>query len=215
MIEFLSANGANLLQKIGEHISITFSALALGCLVALPVGILISNRKGLTQAVITLTSMLQTIPSLALLALMVPLLGVGRLPAVVALFIYSLLPILRNTVLGMQSVDPTVLDAAKGMGMSFPQLLVKVQIPLAVPVIMAGIRLSVTYVFVWATLASYIGGGGLGEYIFTGLDNVNFAMILAGTIPVTVLALLSDLLLGKVEKHLTVKTKASTVEESV
>ena len=127
--------------------------------------------------------------------------GVGKPPAIAALFIYSLLPVLRNTYLGINGVDPELKDAAKGMGMTSFQSLYKVELPLGLPIIMAGIRLSAVYVISWATLASYIGAGGLGDYIFNGLNNYIPEMIVIGTIPVTLLALLVDFLFGKVLKN--------------
>ncbi|MEG0367040.1 MAG: ABC transporter permease [Coprobacillus sp.] len=206
MIEFLNSNGVVLLQKISEHLFISISALLLGVLVAVPLGILLTNTKRIAQLFISICSVLQTIPSLALLAIMVPFFGVGKLPAIVALFIYSLLPILRNTYLGMMGVDKGLLDAAKGMGMTRTQIIIKVQLPLAIPVIMSGIRLSAVYVIAWATIAAYIGAGGLGDFIFAGLNNFDFSFILGGTIPVTVLALILDLSLGKLEKFLIPRT---------
>lgn len=206
MIEFLEVNGDALLICIGEHLTISFTALILGVLVAVPLGILLTNTKKIAQIFVSLCSILQTIPSLALLAIMVPLLGVGKVPAIVALFIYSLLPILRNTYLGMVSIDAGLLDAVKGMGMTRFQVIRKVQFPLALPIIMAGIRLSAVYVVSWATIASYIGAGGLGNFIFAGLNNFNFSFIIAGTIPVTLMALFMDLTLEKVESFVTPRT---------
>lgn len=206
MLEFLEVNGATLLEKIGEHLYISFSALVLGILVAVPLGILLTNTKKLAQFFISFCSILQTIPSLALLAIMVPLFGVGKTPAIIALFVYSLLPILRNTYLGMIGVDEQLLDAAKGMGMTRYQIIRKVQFPLALPVIMSGIRLSAVYVVSWATIASYIGAGGLGNFIFAGLNNFDFSFILGGTIPVTLIALIMDLLLERLETKVTPQT---------
>lgn len=206
MFEFLEANGLTLLEKIGEHMYISFSALILGVIVAVPLGILLTNTKRIAQIFISFCSILQTIPSLALLAIMVPLFGVGKVPAIIALFIYSLLPILRNTYLGMIGINENLLDAAKGMGMTRYQIIRKVQFPLALPVIMSGIRLSAVYVVSWATIASYIGAGGLGNFIFAGLNNFDFAFIIGGTIPVTLLALAMDLLLEKVEGFVTPRT---------
>jgi osmoprotectant transport system permease protein len=134
---------------------------------------------------------------------MIPILGIGKIPSIVALFIYSLLPILRNTYLGMESVDPLLKDSVKGMGMTNFQSIVQVEIPLAIPVIMAGIRLSAVYVISWATLAAFIGGGGLGDFIFNGLNLFQPDLIIGGTIPVTILAVLADYLLGLLEKRLT------------
>lgn len=205
MLIFLQENFLNLLLKIGEHLYISMIALFLGVLFAVPLGILITRTKYLADFIIGIVSVLQTVPSLALLAIMISFLGVGKPPAIAALFIYSLLPVLRNTYLGINGVDPELKDAAKGMGMTSFQSLYKVELPLGLPIIMAGIRLSAVYVISWATLASYIGAGGLGDYIFNGLNNYIPEMIVIGTIPVTLLALLVDFLFGKVEERLSPK----------
>ena len=202
MMQFLSSQFNTLSIKIFEHLFISISALGLGVIFAVPIGLLVSQNRKVSHFVITVSSVLQTIPSLALLAIMVPIFGVGKLPAIIALFIYSLLPILRNTVLGMESVDTDMLDAAKGMGMTRLQIISKVQIPLSVEVIMSGVRLSSIYVIAWASLASYIGAGGLGDFIFNGLNNFNYQMILAGTLPITIMALLIDFILEKIEMKL-------------
>lgn len=207
-MSFLQTNGVELLSKMGEHFFISFVALLLGTLVAVPLGIALTRSEKLSQYVISFVSILQTVPSLALLALMIPLFGVGKLPAIVALFIYSLLPILRNTYIGILGVRSDIVDAAKGMGMTRQQQIWKVKVPLAAPVIMSGIRLAGVYVIAWATLASYIGAGGLGDYIFNGLNVYDQEMIIWGTIPVTILALLTDFLLGKVEILVTPKTSS-------
>lgn len=203
MIEFLNNNGSEMMRLIWEHLYISLIALALGVIVAVPLGIALTRTNKIATVVIGVASILQTVPSLALLALMIPFLGVGPVPAIVALFIYSLLPILRNTYTGMRKVNPSLVDAAKGMGMTEMQLVKKVELPQAAPVIMAGIRLSGTYVIAWAALASYIGAGGLGDFIFNGLNLFIPELIIGGTIPVTILALVVDFGLGKVEKIVT------------
>jgi osmoprotectant transport system permease protein len=167
---------------------------------------LLTRAPKISGAVIGLASVMQTIPALALLAIMIPIFGIGSTPAIVALFIYSLLPILRNTYLGLTSVDPALIDAAKGMGMNSFQRMWKVELQLALPVIMAGVRLSATYVIAWTALASYIGAGGLGDLIFNGLNLYRSDLILGGSIPVIILALVADFLLGKLEAKLTPKT---------
>jgi len=206
MMEFFANEGSALVTAIGEHIFLSLVSLALGILVAVPVGILLSLVPKVANVVIGIAGVLQTIPTLALLTLMVPLLGVGQLPSIVALFVYSLLPILRNTYLGMTEVDPNVIDAAKGMGMSTSQVIWKVQLPLAVPVIMAGIRLSAVYVIAWTTIAAYIGGGGLGEFIFNGLQGFRVDLIFGGTIPVIIIAIIMDLIAGYLERKLSPQT---------
>lgn len=203
MMDFLNDNGSQLLVLLWEHIYISGIALALGVIVAVPIGVLLTRFEKVAQVIITVVTILQTVPSLALLALMIPLFGIGKLPAIVALFLYSLMPILRNTYIGMEGVDKELVDAAKGMGMTNMQLIFYVELPQAAPVIMAGIRLSGVYVVAWATLASYIGGGGLGDFIFNGLNLYIPELIIGGTIPVTLLALLVDFLLGKVEVKVT------------
>ena len=206
MMDFLTTNGSELLNKTAEHFYISALALILGVIVAVPLGIALTRFKRYSDFIIRFVSILQTIPSLALLALMIPLFGIGKLPAIMALFIYSLLPILRNTFIGISNVDSNVVDSAKGMGMAENQVILKVKLPLAAPVIMSGIRLAGVYVIAWATLASYIGAGGLGDYIFNGLNVYDQEMIIWGTIPVTLLALMADFFLGKLEKAVSPQT---------
>jgi osmoprotectant transport system permease protein len=203
IMQFLNQHGTALLIKTWEQIYISFSALLLGIIVAVPVGIAILRYPKTAKVVIGVANVLQTVPSLALLALMIPIFGIGQLPAIVALFLYSLLPILRNTYIGMKNVSPDLLDSAKGMGMTRRQIIWIVQLPQALPVIMAGIRLSAVYMIAWATLASYIGAGGLGDFIFNGLSLYEPELIIGGTIPVTILALLTDWGLRALEKRLT------------
>ncbi|BEI63822.1 ABC transporter permease [Lactiplantibacillus plantarum] len=206
MITFLQNYGMQLLVKTWQHLYISAFSLLLGIIVAVPIGILLTRVKPIANVVMSIASMLQTIPAMALLALMIPFFGIGAIPAIIALFIYSLLPILRNTYLGLEDVDPALIDAAKGMGMTGWQSIVKVELPMAAPVIMAGIRLSATYVIAWAALASYIGAGGLGDFIFNGLNLYRTDLILGGSIPVIILALIVDWLLGKLEAAVTPRT---------
>ena len=212
-MDFILENYSQILSKIGEHFFISMSALLLGVIVAIPLGLLIARSKKASSFVIGVSSVLQTIPSLALLAMMVPLFGVGKVPAIIALFIYSLLPILRNTVLGMESVNKDIVDAAKGMGMTPFQLTFDVKVPLSVSVIMSGVRLSATYVIAWSSLAAYIGAGGLGDFIFNGLENLDFPLLLAGTVPITIMALLIDVLFAKIEKKLVPSFSSSKKED--
>ncbi|MGX6969646.1 ABC transporter permease [Vagococcus bubulae] len=207
MNTFLLENGNELIVKTFEHIYISGIALLLGVIVAVPLGIALTRTNKLANIIIGLASVLQTVPSLALLTMFIPLFGVGKATAVVALFIYSLLPILRNTYLGIKGVDPNMVDAAKGMGMTDFEQIRLVEVPLALPTIMRGIRLGTVYVIAWATLASYIGGGGLGDLIFSGLNLYKPDLIIGGTIPVVLLALISDFLLGLLEKKLSPKMK--------
>ncbi|HEO6847657.1 TPA: ABC transporter permease [Streptococcus agalactiae] len=206
MVNFLSQYGMQILVKTWEQVYISFFAIALGIAIAVPLGVVLTRFPKVAKIIIAIASMLQTIPSLALLALMIPLFGIGKVPAIVALFIYSLLPILRNTYISMNNVNPTLKDCAKGMGMKPIQSIFQVELPLATPIIMAGIRLSTIYVIAWATLASYIGAGGLGDLIFSGLNLFQPKLILGGTIPVIILSLIIDYLLGLLETALTPRT---------
>lgn len=206
MLNFFNQFGVELLVKTWQHIYISAISLGLGVIVAVPLGILLTRMKRGANVVISIASVMQTIPAMALLAMMIPLFGIGAVPSIVALFIYSLLPILRNTYLGLKNVNPVLKDAAKGMGMTSFQSMFQVEIRLAAPVIMSGIRLSATYVIAWTALASYIGAGGLGDFIFNGLNLYRSDLILGGSIPVVILALIVDYILGKVEKMVTPKT---------
>ena len=205
MSAFFAQHGSELLVKTWQQIYISAISLGLGIIVAIPLSVVLMKFKRVAKVVIAIASMLQTIPALALLAIMIPFFGVGKVPAIIALFLYSLMPILRNTYVGLTDVNQDTIDSARGLGMTNMQLILKVDIPLAMPVIMAGIRLSAIYVIAWATLASYIGAGGLGDFIFNGLSLYQTDLIFGGTIPVIILALLTDYLLGKLERKLTPK----------
>ncbi|TDM07698.1 ABC transporter permease [Macrococcus lamae] len=199
MFDFIKENQSELLTKTIEHLSISLLSLLAAVLIAVPLGIMLTRSKKAAKIVLTLTSVLQTVPSLAILAIMIPIFGIGTLPAVVALFLYVLLPILNNTYLGVKSVDPTAIEAGRAMGMTTSQLLRMVEFPMAIPVIMSGIRLSAVYAISWATLASYIGAGGLGDFIFNGLNLYRPDLIIAGAVIVTLLALIIDFILARVE----------------
>lgn len=203
MSKFIGEYASQILIKISEHLYISGVSVFFGILVAVPLGCFLSKFKHFSTIIISVVSFLQTIPALALLSLMIPLFGVGKSPAILALFLYSLLPILRNTFVGIKSVDAIYIDAARGMGMSKLQVLLQIEIPLSLNVIISGIRISSIYVISWATLASYIGGGGLGDFIFNGLTLYKTDLLLMGAIPVTCLALFVDFLFRILEKHIT------------
>lgn len=200
MLAFLQENQVELLEKTWEHISISLLSLLAAIIVAVPLGIVLTKSDKLAKIVLSITSVLQTVPSLAILAMMIPFFGIGTVPAVIALFLYVLLPILNNTYLGIQSVNKNAREAGRAMGMTQNQLLRMVELPLAVPVIMSGIRLSAVYAISWATLASYIGAGGLGDFIFNGLNLYQPKLIIAGAVVVTLLALVTDFVLAYIEK---------------
>ena len=159
MRDFFAQYGEELVSKTIEHFYISIISLLIAIVVAVPLGILLSKRTA--NVVLTIAGVLQTVPTLAILALMIPIFGVGKTPAIVALFIYVLLPILNNTVLGVQNIDKNIIEAGTSMGMTKLQLMKDVELPLALPLIISGIRLASVYVISWATLASYIGAGGL------------------------------------------------------
>jgi osmoprotectant transport system permease protein len=188
-----------------EHIQISFIALLIAIVISIPTGLLLTRLPRLAAPVIGVASLFQTIPSLALLGFMIPLLGIGMVPAVVALTVYALLPILRNTYTGIMNVGKPIREAGVGMGMTSFQVMTKIELPLALSVIMAGIRTATVMLIGVATLASLVGAGGLGDLIFRGISTVNTDLILAGTIPAALLALLFDFLLGRMESAVTPK----------
>lgn len=204
-MQFMASNWNELLLKTWQHFYISMIAVILGIFVAVPLGIWLTKYPKAANIVMGIAGVIQTFPSLAILAFFIPVLGVGKLPAIAALFFYSVLPILRNTYTGVKGIDPNLLEAGRGMGMTGWERILHVELPLATPVIMAGIRLSTVYLIGWATLASFIGAGGLGDYIFSGLNLYQPAMIVVGAVPVTLLALIVDYLLGKLENFSTPK----------
>jgi osmoprotectant transport system permease protein len=192
---------SELLGLIGEHLLLTLAAVLLAILVAVPLGLLLTRHERLAALAMNFAGVLQTIPSLALLAFLIsiPWLGLGVRSAIVALFLYALLPILRNTYTGIKNVDPDLLEAADGIGLTDRQRLTRVELPLSVSTIMAGVRTSTVISIGVATLAAFIGAGGLGEPILTGLQLNSPPLILFGAIPSALLALLADFLLGRIE----------------
>jgi len=185
------------------HIVLTGTAELLACVVAIPLGIGASRRPRLAMAALGGAGVLQTIPSIALLAFMLPLFGIGAKPAIAALFLYGLLPILRNTVTGLRGIDQRITEVGLGLGMTPSQLLRQVELPLAAPVILAGVRTSTVINIGTATLAAFIGAGGLGDPIVTGLTVTDVNLILSGALPAALLAVLADGMLAGVEKWAT------------
>src|SRR5580700_6737061 len=198
--QFMHQQSAKLLQQTVQHIGLTFISLLIAVLIGLPLGIYITRNRRAAGVVLGIAGMLQTIPSIALLGFMIPLLGIGPIPAITALFLYALLPVVRNTFTGIDGVDPGVREAAVAMGMTGAQRLFRVDLVLAFPVIMAGIRTATVINVGVGTLAAYIAAGGLGEFIFGGIALNNTNMILAGAIPAALLAILLDFILSKVQR---------------
>src|SRR5471030_3469023 len=208
--EFMRQQSDKLVEQTLQHIGLTFISLFVAVLIGLPLGIFITRKKQFSGAVLGVAGILQTIPSIALLGFMIPLLGIGARPAIVALLLYALLPIIRNTYTGITGIDASVKEAALAMGMNKWQILFKVELPLAMPVILAGIRTATVINVGVATLASYIAAGGLGEFIFVGISLNNTNMILAGAIPAAMLAIIFDFLLSRLQKLNLKKVKTAT-----
>jgi osmoprotectant transport system permease protein len=206
--QFLYDYRADLYRQTIEHLGLTFASLLFALLLSIPLAIFLTRRRAWANLVIGLVGVIQTIPSIALLGLLLPLLGIGTVPAIVALFLYALLPIVRNTYSGILEVDQNVKEAAKGMGLSSAQILTKVELPLAMPVIFAGVRTATVINVGVATLSALIGAGGLGEFIFRGISLNNMTMLLAGAIPAAILALLLDFLLGLIENMIRKKPRS-------
>lgn len=203
----------DLLDKLYEHVSLVGLAVLLGCIVAIPLGVYMAKTKikWLRSLVFNVINVFQTIPSLALLAMIAPLLGFGFNTAVVALFLYSLMPILKNTFAGFDSVDEQIIESANGMGFSPLQRIIKVEFPLALPYIMSGVRITTVYIISWAVLAGLIGAGGLGELILAALSLNDKPLVIASAVMAMVLALVADYVLGFIEKMLT--SKGQTVKQ--
>lgn len=182
-----------------QHLQLTFVALSIATLIAIPLGILLTRNKKWAETIIGVTAVFQTIPSLALLGFMIPFLGIGTTPALVALTIYGLLPILRNTYTGIVGVNPAAVEAGTGMGMTSLQVLWMVELPMALSVIMAGVRTATVLIVGVATLAALIGAGGLGDLIFRGIAMANSPLILAGALPAALLAIFFDFALKHLE----------------
>jgi osmoprotectant transport system permease protein len=201
--EFLVHNRAEVFQRIVEHLGLVAASMAIALAIGLPVGIWLVRRAKMQRWVIGAANVLQTIPSLALFGFLIPVPligGVGASTAIVALSLYALLPILRNTCIGIIEVDPAVVESAIGMGMTPRQVLWQVQLPLAAPVLLAGVRVATAMCIGVATVAAAIGAGGLGVFIFRGLAMVNNQVILAGAIPAAGIAIAVDSGLGYFQK---------------
>lgn len=204
-LRYLAANRGEVVQRLGEHLLLVGVSVGLAVAVAVPLGIALSRRPRWRGPVLGAANVIQTIPSLALFGLLIPLPllgGIGARTAIVALFGYSLLPILRNTYEGIRGVDDSVRDAARAMGMTDGQLLRRVELPLAMGVILGGVRLATVIGIGIATIAAAIGAGGLGAFIFRGLNMVDNDQILAGAVPAALLALAADRALGLLEQRL-------------
>jgi osmoprotectant transport system permease protein len=205
--QFFIGHQVEILEATASHLILVLISMAIAIAIALPLGMLIVQRPTLRNISLGVASVFQTIPSLALFGFLIPIPfigGIGRRTAIVALVLYAILPILRNTYVGLTGIDPAVLQAAEAMGMTNTQILWRVRLPLALPVILAGIRTATVITIGVATIAAAIGAGGLGTFIFRGVAMVSDAVILAGAIPAALLAILADVLLARLERRLKV-----------
>jgi len=200
-LAYLVQNWQDIVRFSGEHVILVAIAMMFAISTGFPLGVLMTRYPELGRPILGVANVMQTMPSLAMFGFLIGIVGIGRPNAVVALFLYSLLPIIRNTYVGITNVDPAVREAAIGMGMTDWQLLWRVELPLSMGVVFAGIRVATVIAVGLATIAAAIGAGGLGTFIFRGISMVDSGQILAGAIPAALLALLADFGLGRLERR--------------
>lgn len=210
LLQFIISNWSDLLKMTGEHIRLVGLAVSVAILIGVPFGIYITQKESLANLVLAVAGIIMTIPSIALFGIMIPILaivnkGIGFVPAFIALVIYSQLPIIRNTYIAIKNVDPNIRDAAIGMGMTTWERLYKVEIPIALPVIMAGVRMAIVLTIGIGAIAAYIGAGGLGVYISRGIATSYQTMVQVGALSVSILAISIDFILGRIQKKITPK----------
>lgn len=198
--EYFWGQSDTLMLRFVEHFQLILIAVILAVVTGVALGLLSIYYRPIANAVLTVSQVLMTVPSLAMMAMLIPLLRIGFYNALVALILYSLLPIVRNTYTGVNEIDPKVIEAARGMGMDERKIMWKIKIPIALPVILAGIRTATVMLVGIGAIGSYIGAGGLGEFIFRGIARTDPQMILIGAIGVSVMAIALDLILGWAEK---------------
>lgn len=199
-INQLMTKRVEIVSLLLKHIELTIVAVLISVIIGVPLGIIISRNKKLANGVIGLANLTQAIPSLAILGFLIPIIGIGSAPAITMVVLYSMLPIIKNTYTGIININPDMLEAAKGLGMTNKQTLKLVKIPLAMPVIMAGIRMASVTAVGLMTIAAFVGAGGLGYLVFSGIQTVDNNLILFGAIPAAVLALVMDYITGKIEQ---------------
>lgn len=208
MSQFMTAGG--FAAVLLRHLELVGLSVLAGIVISIPLGIYLTRHKRLSGPVLALAGTIQTIPGLVMLGFALLLFGIGLFPALVVLSLYAILPILRNTYTGISEVDAGCVEAARGIGMTDAQILYKVELPLALPSIIGGIRISTVYIVSWATLAGLIGAGGLGDLIWTGLATYNTGYILAGAIPSAILAFVLSGLIGLLQRALTPRGQRRT-----
>lgn len=203
-IDFWQTRYMTILEYTYEHLILSFVALFFAIVLTVPLAIFMTKMKnnGLKNIIFNIANVFQTVPTIALFAILVPILGIGFKPAIIALFLYALLPLLRNTYAGVNSIDPDMVEASKGMGFSALQRIYKVELPVALPYIMSGIRVTTVYIISWTTLAAIVGAGGLGGLVLSGIGFNDKDMIFTGTILAILMALLIDLVFATMEKRI-------------
>lgn len=204
-IEFLINRGSQILNLLFQHIQLTIISVLAAVLIGVPVGILLSTHRNIQKPVLTIINACQAVPSLAFLGFLIPFVGIGTQTAVILVVIYALLPIVKNTCTGILNLDEDIISTAKGIGLTNFQILVKIQFPLALPVIMAGLRIAAVSSVGLVTVAAYVGGKGLGFLVYSGINMVDSYMILSGAVPAAAFALLIDFVLAGIEKRVTPK----------
>ena len=210
LLNFFVQNWDETLRLAQQHVFIVTIAVVIAIFTGVPIGVWITFHRNAARVILYAASIMMTIPSIALFGVMIPILsvfghGIGKVPAVIALVLYSQLPIIRNTYAAIKSVDPSIIDAGLGMGMTQSQVLLKVQLPMAMSVIFAGVRVAVVMSIGIGAIAAYIGAGGLGHYIFMGITQSYAAMIIAGSIAVSVMAIVADYAFKLIENRMVSK----------
>ena len=206
-ISYIEHNSGTILRLTYQHLELSYVSVLIATLIGVPCGILFARYKSLSFVGLNIFAVLYTIPSLALFGIMIPLIGMGKKAAFVALVIYSFMPIVENVRAGIKNVEKAVIEAAVGMGMNRAKILFSIELPLALPIILAGLRTTIVNSVGIATLASLIGAGGLGDLVFRGMSSVSPMVIAVGSIPVLLLAILSDFLLKLIENRLNLAVK--------
>jgi len=206
-ISYIQNNSGMIMNLTFQHLELTYVSVLIATLIGIPCGILFARSKSLSSVGLNIFAVLYTIPTLALFGIMIPLIGMGKKAALVALIIYSFMPIVENVRAGIKNVDKAVVEAAVGMGMKPAKILFTIELPLALPIIIAGLRTTIVNTVGIATLASLIGAGGLGELVFRGMSSVSPIVIAVGSIPVLLLAIASDFLLKLIENRFNLATK--------
>lgn len=217
-LKYIVLQRSEILLLLLQHVQLTAFSVFLAILIGVPLGILVKYVKKLNKPILGFANIIQAIPSMALLGFAIPFLGIGTPPAVTMVILYSLLPIIKNTYTGLSSISPQMIEAAKGIGLTKSQILFRIQLPLALPVIMAGVRISAVTAVGLMTIAAYIGAGGLGYLVFSGIRTVNNYQILAGAIPACALALIVDYMFSVVEKLVTpvsLQTNSMNTKEAI